>query len=202
VATAGSLYAPAWDEAAAWRALADGWGWATPAAAADPCAQAALQGLACHRAQGGLAVIRTLDRPVILPLADEGDGRRAHVVLRGLQDGLALVQGPQGLQRVPLVELARHWRGDFATLWRVPPGYREGQLVTAADPALSGWLSQRLSRVDGGVGGSLAERVSAFQLAQGLVADGLAGALTLMQLNRASGVDEPRLQAAGAQAAR
>ena len=46
------------------------------------------------------------------------------------------------------------------------------------------------------MGGSLAERVAAFQRAQGLTADGLAGAMTLMQLNRASGVDEPRLAAA------
>ncbi|WP_409970417.1 peptidoglycan-binding domain-containing protein [Piscinibacter sp.] len=37
-------------------------------------------------------------------------------------------------------------------------------------------------------------RVFAFQLAQGLQPDGLAGPLTLMQLTRASGIDEPRLK--------
>jgi general secretion pathway protein A len=36
-------------------------------------------------------------------------------------------------------------------------------------------------------------RVLAFQLTQGLAPDGLAGPLTLKQLNRASGIDEPRL---------
>ena len=35
-----------------------------------------------------------------------------------------------------------------------------------------------------------------FQLAQGLPSDGSAGPMTLMQLNRANGVDEPRLQKA------
>jgi general secretion pathway protein A len=40
----------------------------------------------------------------------------------------------------------------------------------------------------------LASRVFAFQLAQGLNPDGVAGPLTLMQLNRLSGVDEPQLQ--------
>jgi general secretion pathway protein A len=42
---------------------------------------------------------------------------------------------------------------------------------------------------------ALQAKVSAFQLAQGLKADGLAGPITLMQLNRAAGVAEPRLQA-------
>jgi general secretion pathway protein A len=37
------------------------------------------------------------------------------------------------------------------------------------------------------------EQVGAFQVLQGLPVDGQAGPLTLMQLNRAAGVDEPRL---------
>ena len=41
---------------------------------------------------------------------------------------------------------------------------------------------------------ALRRRVFAFQVVQGLPLDGLAGPLTLMQLNRASGIDEPRLK--------
>jgi general secretion pathway protein A len=41
---------------------------------------------------------------------------------------------------------------------------------------------------------ALRAQVRSFQRAQGLPADGLPGPLTLMQLNRASGVDEPRLR--------
>ena len=41
----------------------------------------------------------------------------------------------------------------------------------------------------------LKSRISAFQMAQGLKPDGLAGPMTYMQLNRISGVDEPKLQA-------
>jgi general secretion pathway protein A len=37
------------------------------------------------------------------------------------------------------------------------------------------------------------DSVAAFQVVQGLPADGRAGPLTLMQLNRVAGVDEPRL---------
>ena len=41
---------------------------------------------------------------------------------------------------------------------------------------------------------SLDARVQAFQRAHGIDADGLAGPVTYMQVNRASGVDEPHLQ--------
>ena len=40
---------------------------------------------------------------------------------------------------------------------------------------------------------ALRAKVSAFQIAQGLKPDGLVGPVTLMQLNRAAGVDEPKL---------
>jgi general secretion pathway protein A len=37
--------------------------------------------------------------------------------------------------------------------------------------------------------------IHTFQLTQGLPSDGVAGPVTLMRLNRAVGIDEPRLQA-------
>ena len=43
--------------------------------------------------------------------------------------------------------------------------------------------------------GGWKSRLAAFQLAQGLKPDGLAGPTTFMQLNRAIGLDEPRLVA-------
>ena len=186
------LYANAVDEPDAWRTLALAWG--ETLGAGDPCVQAAQRGLLCHQGKGGLAPIRMLDRPVLLPLTDAA-GRRSHPILIAVVDGIATLRLGAQAVRVPMVELARDWRGDFATLWRAPPGYREGQVVSEADGALGRWLGERLDRVDGGRGGSLAERVAAFQTAQGLAADGLAGALTLMQLNRTAGVDEPRLRA-------
>ncbi len=186
------LYIDPVGEADAWRALARAWGEAL--GPGEPCAQALQRGLQCHLGKGGLAPIRMLDRPVLLPLVDAA-GRRSHPVLAGIDDGLATLLLGERRLRVPMIELARDWRGEFATLWRAPPGYREGQVIGQADGPLGRWLDERLSRVDGGGGGSLGERIAAFQVAQGLAPDGLAGALTLMQLNRSAGVDEPRLGA-------
>ena len=188
------LYASPAGEAAALRSLSKAWG--PPLTAVDPCSQAAAQGLRCYRGRGGLATIRQLDRPAVLFLAD-ARGRSSAVLLVGLGTQTArlrTVDAPASAVRdVPLATLARDWRGDFATFWRAPPGWREDRNAFAEDPALARALSDRL-RAAGGVGtGPLDEQVFAFQIAQGLVPDGLAGPQTLMQLNRATGVDEPRL---------
>ena len=160
-----------------------------------PCAAAAQAGLACYRGRGGLAPIRLLGRPVILTLIDSR-GRTAYALLTGLSHRDALLR-VAGVERwVPLPVLARDWRGDFATLWRTPPGWRAGGVVLADGGAAARWLSERLDAVEpAGRAQTLTERVFAFQLAQGLVPDGLAGPQTLMQLNRASGVEEPQLAA-------
>ena len=71
--------------------------------------------------------------------------------------------------------------------------------VHLVGPAESGpgaqWLSEKLAAMPGAPGDApLKMRIHAFQLAHGLEPDGLAGPMTYMQLNRATGVDEPRLQ--------
>jgi hypothetical protein len=61
------------------------------------------------------------------------------------------------------------------------------------DPAQA-WLRGELDRAAPRAAGTpLRTQVQAFQVAQGLVPDGVAGPLTLIRLNRAAGIDEPRL---------
>ena len=93
----------------------------------------------------------------------------------------------------PLSALAEHWRGEIATIWRVPPGYGG----KAGMAALQEWAGARLAELPGASSEAklpLKTRVAQFQLAQGLAPDGRLGPVTLMQLNRAAGVDEPRLR--------
>mgnify|MGYP002131569542 CR=1 FL=1 len=56
-------------------------------------------------------------------------------------------------------------------------------------------MLQRLDRIAPG-SGELGSRVAAFQRDHGLKPDGQVGPATFMQLNRASGIDEPRLAVA------
>lgn len=92
---------------------------------------------------------------------------------------------------MPVVELKRHWFGEYRLLWRTPP---DGRAVLrpgdrGADVA---WLRERLQTVTGLTSiapdqnfydAGLKELVASFQRDQDLAADGVAGARTLINLN-------------------
>ncbi len=178
--------------ATAWRELALRWNVAI--GEGDPCVAAAQAQLACFRStNGGLALLRQVARPAVLVLRPASGEAPVHAVLVALDDHGAGFQVGTRRFTLALPELLSLWRGEFGTFWRTPPGWRDGRPMSA-DAAGRAWLEERLPAEATGKR-SLAERVFAFQLAQGLPLDSVAGPLTLMQLNRAAGVDEPRLAA-------
>src|SRR6185295_5766238 len=131
-----------------------------------------------------LALIRQLNRPGILTLQDE-NSKPVYALLTGLSNQNATLRIGDATQTVSLVTLAKLWRGDFATFWRAPPGYHSR--VVDGDPApLADWLSTQLAALDGdsrsadkpASEAALKSKVQAFQLANGLKADGLAGPTT------------------------
>ena len=192
------------DDDAAWQALASRWGLPLPAQA-DACATAARHGLLCYRSNSGsLSLLRLMDRPVLLTLQRPGQPA-ALAALVGLDAAHATLLVDGRPRRVPIPELALAWRGDFSTFWRVPPGYanRAENILP-----LRQWLAARLAEVPGMPAAAsapagaapgwpeLSRQVQAFQASQGLQPDGRVGPVTLMQVNRATGVAEPRLDAA------
>jgi general secretion pathway protein A len=201
VAEPRQIFGAAWrNEREAWRALAPLW--QTTLAEGDACNLAVRQQLGCFRNNGGLAVVRQLDRPVILMLRDD-KGAAVFALLTGLQGDMALLQVAEHRYALPLAALSTMWRGDFATLWRTPPAFHSKILPGNAGPVVE-WLATQLARLDKAPAPSgkqvfdaaMQSRVYAFQVAQGLKPDGVVGATTFMQINRAIGLDEPRLQAA------
>jgi len=180
----------------AWRELAQAWG--ANLGDGEPCQLAARQQMQCFRGSGSLASLRQLDRPVILTLRTSDD-ETLYAVMTGLTTQSATLRSADGVRSISLLTLAQMWRGEFATLWRAPAGYR----ASAGDdggPAANTWLASHLTALQGSPQTPeardvpLRSRISAFQLTQGLKPDGLAGPMTYMQLNRASGIEEPRLQ--------
>ncbi|MFO1286260.1 MAG: hypothetical protein U1F49_06860 [Rubrivivax sp.] len=100
-------------------------GLARAAASGDVCAKAApAAGLACHRTRGGSAAVRQLDRPGIVFLRQR-DEPPVVALLVALDERGATLQTQGRHWRLSLAGLATVWRGDFATLWRTPPGWRE-----------------------------------------------------------------------------
>lgn len=212
----GFLLAQSASAAPHWRALALAWGVELPAGAQDACAALARSGLRCHRQrQAGLHLLRQIDRPLLLtlfPARDDAAAAPVTVLLRQLDGATATLEGAGRSLRVPLSALAPLWRGEFSTLWRAPPAM-PGQSLPDDSAAGAQWLDQQLaSLAAAGAGGEQRtaptttpitaaqrqSRVQDFQFAQGLTPDGQAGPLTLMLLNRAIGVDEPRLLRSGA----
>ena len=185
------------DEKQAWRELAPAWGVAVDDG--DPCQAAQNQQVQCFRtANSTLALIRQLGRPGILTLRD-ADAAPVYAMLTGLTDRTATLRMSGVSRTVSLAILATLWQGDFATLWRAPPGYAS-MVGTGSSGAVVDHLAAQLAALDGGppaagqpFDAALRARVHAFQLAQGLKADGRAGPTTFMQLNHASGIKEPRL---------
>ena len=184
-------------EALAWQDLAALWQFELKAG--DPCNQLHRARLVCFRNSGGLSLLTQLDRPALLALHD-GNGATRHAVLTRLQDNEAWLQMGSNKVRVPLAVLSGLWRGDFATLWLAPQGYRAKVQLGQTGPVVD-WLAEQLGRIDkqtlpgnpARFDRALQARLQAFQLAQGLKPDGVAGATTFMLINRAAGIAEPRL---------
>jgi general secretion pathway protein A len=185
-------------EAEAWRELGPLWG--QPLAAGEPCAAAQREQLQCYRTDRlTLAGLRQLDRPGIVTLRQaQGSGLALVTALTG--DTATLQAGGQRW-RMPITALADIWRGDFATLWRTPPG-QTSRLVDGRTGPAADWLGERIAGLQAAgklppSANNLTARIQAFQRLNGIEAAGLAGPITFMQVNLASGVDEPRLSAPG-----
>ena len=185
------------DEDAAWRELAQAW--KLKPAEGSPCAVLPREQVHCFSRKAGLPLIRQLGRPGIVTL-DADTGRPSYAILAALTDTTATLRAAGTEQTVTLEALAQRWHGDFATLWRAPPGYGE-RLKDGQGPAIQ-WVATQLATAKGAAApvnkaaldAPLRAELRAFQLAQGLPGDGRPGPLTYMQLNRVGGVDEPRLR--------
>jgi general secretion pathway protein A len=192
-------------EADAWRELAPRFGLVLPDATGDPCTAVLRASWQCFRSpNGGLPLIRQLDRPGIVTLRDDA-GRALPALLTALDDKSATLQIARAPVTVTLVSLASLWQGDFSTYWRAPEGYNGVVADGASGPAVD-LLATQLSTWRGAAPPTGAQRfdaamraqVQAFQLAHGLKPDGRAGPTTYMQLARAAGsAREPRLVASG-----
>jgi general secretion pathway protein A len=184
--------------AAAYVALFERWNTPLSVDNTNPCAQAITVGLRCFSGVGNLGTLARYDRPAILTLVGN-EGRPYRATLLELDDETATLAFAHGIETVTVRDLEAHWQGKYQLLWRVaPPDYT---FISPGNrsPGVT-WLTRslRAAGID-----SLAEKndydaeviaaVRAFQIRHGLVADGIAGRQTLIQLNSETDESVPRL---------
>ncbi len=185
-------------EATAIRRLGQLWG--VSLQGDDPCNAAGESDLRCYRSNDGFAELQQLRRPAVLKLQGRGD-QTYYALLTALGDAAMTLDTGGGPRTISRLGLARRFRGEFVTLWRVPPLF--GSTVETGDsgPAAD-WVASTLARLydfpppPAGTPFTPSTRglVRQFQQVHGLFVDGIVGPVTVMYLNRAGGLDEPRLQ--------
>ena len=185
------------DERQAWRELAPLWH--LELGNDEPCEAAQHHQVRCYKSASTLDFVRKLGRPGIVDLRDDS-GHTVYALLTGLSAQTATLKMGEVTQTVSLVSFAKLWQGDFATYWRVPQGYG-GSVVEGDSGPIVEHLATQLASLAGEpaptgkqtMNAALRTKVARFQSAHGIKAVGTAGPTTFMQLNRATGVDEPWL---------
>ncbi len=175
----------------AWAALYRLWGiQAHVLGDEQACAQAPGVGLRCLQGGGSWTVLAQLDRPAIVLLISPEGRRVPAVLLELLGDEVRLRVADKELL-VPVDEVKQVWLGHYRILWKTPP---KGSAVLRPGDRSSdvAWLRDRIQKVTGVAAISadaayydqgLKEVVQEFQRREGLQADGIAGAHTLINLN-------------------
>jgi general secretion pathway protein A len=156
----------------------------------------------CLYVRGGLPDLRRVNQPAVLLMDGAGRERPYHALLKALDDDSATFVIAGATRRVALAEVASQWSGSYVLLWHAPAGFGNTLSAGSRGPAVL-WLRQALARLQGGdaqgpawYDGELAARVRAFQAAEGMVPDGMAGAFTVIRLNMRLDPSLPRLDVA------
>lgn len=191
---------------AAFAALLNVWGREyAPTDETKGCDFAREVGLACLDRQGTRRSLEFLDRPAILTLKGD-EGQSGYVVIRSLEGNQARLTWPGGrTEEVSFSSLEPYWFGNYQVLWRLPDYMTDdGFYGTGTGEEL--WIGARMMELADRFAGSekesarvkrLApeEQVRWYQGVKGLAVDGIAGGMTVIQMNNDLNASVPRLMA-------
>lgn len=169
------------------------------------CDFARASGLGCLERQGSRRSLSFLDRPAMLMLQDDA-GNRGYAVVRRLEDNQAEIALPDGPVEVPFSTLEPYWFGEYRVLWQRP----EYETASPGESDAAGeelWIGVRMMELAEAHGESASEsgrikrmpaeqQVRWYQSLRGLTVDGIAGAMTIIQINNDLNAEVPRLSTA------
>ena len=164
------------------------------------CQQAQAQGLGCLETQGSLSSLLHLNRPAVLKLFDE-QGQEFYALLAALRGQTAIFVVGTETWTADIKEIEKRWLGDYTMLWQIPTDYK-GPIHPGQKGNVVQWLDRQLSLIQSRTtqprkslifDETLVRQVKKFQLAKGLVPDGIVGPHTIIHLNTQVGSREPVL---------
>lgn len=166
-----------------------------------PCNAVRRSGLECLIRRGPWSLVRQFDLPTVLETVP-ASGVAQFLAVTALDRDGAIVNVGSRRELVAADALEREWNGTFVVLWK-PPRAGIGLLSPGMMGADVVWLRQRLDALAGQAnpaarGGPvydepLVARVAAFQRAQKLIPDGIAGAETMAKLSAVADRAAPSL---------
>lgn len=192
------------DASAAFRALFDVWELeGQPDVQNATCDFARESGVGCLERQGSRRSLTILDRPAILLLQDDA-GNRGYAVLRHLDDDVAEVLLPEGSRRISFASLEPFWLGEYRVLWQ-RPDYLANKSGSGGGAGKELWIGARMMELAESYSESAEdnarvnrmsteEQVRWYQSLRGLKVDGIAGAMTIIQINNDLKAEVPRLE--------
>jgi len=164
------------------------------------CNQAEKFSLSCLYKNGNLNTLKIHNRPAVLTLIND-KGEQRYITITSLHDNSATIFSKGTPYTVKLSDLDRYWYGQFTLLWQKPEHYSSS--VTPGDSGyMVNWLYQQLSKIDHDSSANmvistyndyLVNKVKAFQLRQGLHADGIVGPITIIHINTLTDMKVPTL---------
>jgi general secretion pathway protein A len=156
---------------------------------ATACERALNAGLHCLYQTGTWNNLRRYNRPAVIELQDSAE-RKHHVLVASLTSDSALLEMGKHQQQFAISEVGRLWFGKYLLLWK--PTAPEQKILRLGDSGDAvQWLRDALARSRGEplatvssdrFDEELAGQLRRFQRQHGLAVDGVAGPITLAQL--------------------
>ncbi|MGS0681334.1 AAA family ATPase [Shewanella sp. 125m-7] len=162
------------------------------------CQSAKQQGLDCFQQQGNWHSLVRLNYPAVVYLVDDNQQAFYGTIVSRQGEQVLLQLNEQQLW-VSRDWFNRHFSGTFEILWQAPKNQPK-EIGQSANQAQIQWLENSLARVTdapprlvNSFDPELEQKLKAFQRQHGLIADGIAGSQTLVQLNLYLSDAGPRL---------
>jgi general secretion pathway protein A len=175
-----------------------------PGNANDACLSADTYGLQCLNGLSSMKSLINMNRPAVLKLLDKEENSYYVTLITVVADAANIRFGNED-RTVAIKDIKSRWLGEYTLLWR-PPADFDMTFPAGHDGPEVNWLRTNMAFINNSsfkepssevYDADLVREVKEFQIAEGLVPDGIVGPQTLILINTAVFKDIPTLSGTG-----